>query len=197
MSVRIIRRSPLFCAMVVAILGLGTGAGALIFTAIDAFVLRPLPVAGPDRLARLGVEISPVNVSFEQSGMYERMLAERARSFEAVFSFFPMDAAFVGGNHVETVTCERVSVVGVIDFGGLDLDRSICRACTRFGWRNARLAGRYPEEAPGRCVKSAGAVSPRRRVGRIVSLCRSTAGNFWPPRPLPPPRRAAPTWSCS
>jgi predicted permease len=109
MSIRFVRRSPLFSAFVVAILGLGIGASTLIFNAIDAFLLRPLPVARPERLARLGVEISPVHVSYEQSGAYERVLAERGRSFEAVFSFYPLDTAFVAGKHVETVTCEVVS----------------------------------------------------------------------------------------
>ena len=109
MTLRLIRRSSLFSASVVALLGLGIGASTLIFTAIDVFLLRPLPVLKPERLARLGVEASASHVSFDHSGVYARVLAERGRSFEAVFSFFPLDAAFVAGRHVESVTCEVVS----------------------------------------------------------------------------------------
>lgn len=109
MTLRLIRRSPLFSASVVVLLGLGIGASTLIFTAINVFLLRPLPVARPERLARLGVEASATHVSFDQSSIYARVLADRGQSFEAVFTFFPLDAAFVAGQHVETITCEVVS----------------------------------------------------------------------------------------
>jgi len=71
------------------LLVLGIGAGTVLFTAIDVFLFRPLAVANAERLARLGVEISAVNVNFEQNGIYERVLAERGRSFDAFSRFIP------------------------------------------------------------------------------------------------------------
>jgi predicted permease len=109
MALRFIRRSPLFSASVVVLLGLGIGVSTLIFTAINALLLRPLHVTKPERLARLGVEMSASHVNFIQSGFYAQVLAERGKSFESVFTYLPLDAALVTGNHVETVTCEVVS----------------------------------------------------------------------------------------
>ena len=46
-------RDPLFAGVVVLTLGLGIGAATAVFTLISSSALRPLPVAEPDRLARL------------------------------------------------------------------------------------------------------------------------------------------------
>lgn len=109
MMVRLIRRNPLFCASVVAILALGIGTSTVIFTAVEAFLLRPLPVLNPERLARLGVEASATHVTFDHSSVYARVLEEEGKSFDSVFSFFPLDAAVDTGRHVEIVSCEVVS----------------------------------------------------------------------------------------
>ena len=46
-------RDPLFAGVVVLTLGLGIGAATAVFTLISSSALRPLPVAEPNRLARL------------------------------------------------------------------------------------------------------------------------------------------------
>ena len=51
---RSLARTPLFAGVVVLLLALGIGANALIFTAVNALLLRPLPVAHPEQLVRLG-----------------------------------------------------------------------------------------------------------------------------------------------
>ena len=109
MALRSLRRSPWFAAGVVVLLGLGIGSSTLIFTAIDGLLLRPLPVARPERLVRLGVEASANHVTFDHSSIYAQVLAGRGRSFAAVFTYFPVDAAFAAGRYLETVTCEVVS----------------------------------------------------------------------------------------
>jgi hypothetical protein len=109
MTLRLLRRNPLFSASVVLIFALGIGASTVIFTAVEAFLLRPLPVWNPERLARLGVEASATHITFDHSGIYRTVLEETGKSFASVFSFFPLDAVFVAGRHVETLTCEVVS----------------------------------------------------------------------------------------
>jgi len=47
---RLLKRSPGFTAVAVATLALGIAANTVIFTAIESFVLRPLPLKEPDRL---------------------------------------------------------------------------------------------------------------------------------------------------
>jgi hypothetical protein len=101
---RSIARAPLFAGVVVLLLALGIGADALVFTAVDVLLLRPLPVAHPEQLVRLGVQRSPVYTSYEHSWVYARMLRERAHSFSDAFLAGPMEMALASGNRVESIT---------------------------------------------------------------------------------------------
>jgi putative ABC transport system permease protein len=50
---RALRRAPAFALGVIAVLALGIGANAVIFSVLNAVILRPLPYAQPDRIVRL------------------------------------------------------------------------------------------------------------------------------------------------
>jgi putative ABC transport system permease protein len=52
-GLRVLRRSPVFTAVVLVSLALGIGANTAIFTLIDSLILRSLPVRDPGRLVRL------------------------------------------------------------------------------------------------------------------------------------------------
>lgn len=53
LAVRALLRAPAFTIAAIATLAVGIGSTALMFTAVDAAFLRPLPFGEPDRLARL------------------------------------------------------------------------------------------------------------------------------------------------
>src|SRR5579884_2214346 len=59
-ALRMLARAPVFTATVVLLLAAGISANTLIFSFIDAVLLRRLPVKEPDTLARL-VELHPKN----------------------------------------------------------------------------------------------------------------------------------------
>ena len=49
-ALRAFRRAPAFTGALIAVLGLGIGATTTVFTLVDGLILKPLPVASPDRL---------------------------------------------------------------------------------------------------------------------------------------------------
>ncbi len=53
LAFRQLRRAPGFSAVVIVIVALGIGANAAIFSVVRAVVLRPIPMAEPDRLVRV------------------------------------------------------------------------------------------------------------------------------------------------
>jgi predicted permease len=52
-ALRMLRKSPLFTAVALLSLAFGTGTNCAIFSVVDALLLKPLPVAGADRLVLL------------------------------------------------------------------------------------------------------------------------------------------------
>ncbi len=84
LAFRQLRRAPGFSAVVVVIIALGIGANAAIFSVVRAVMLRPLPMAEPDRLVRLRENFA--------SGADETQLNlgpitwERWRKFNTVFT---------------------------------------------------------------------------------------------------------------
>ncbi len=91
------------------LIALGIGANTLIFTAVDALLLRPLAVTQPEQLLRLGVQASPTHVSYEHPYLYKRVLAERSKSFSDVFASWQMEMALGAGSRLESITGESVS----------------------------------------------------------------------------------------
>ncbi|MCC6393344.1 MAG: ABC transporter permease [Bryobacterales bacterium] len=106
---RSLRREPLFTTFVVLLLAVGIGANTLIFTAVNALLLRPLPIAHPESLVRLGVSRSPALTSFDHPYLYARVVGSQAHSFSGVFSTWTVDIGLTSGNRIENMAGETVS----------------------------------------------------------------------------------------
>ncbi len=108
-ALRSVARTPLFSGVVVLLLALGIGANTLIFTAVDALLLRPLAVERPEQLLMLGVQASPTHVFYQHAYLYRRFLADHSKSFSDVFASWQMEMALGADSRLESITGETVS----------------------------------------------------------------------------------------
>lgn len=85
-----LRKRPGFTALVVVILALGIGANTVVFSVLNAVVLRPFPYAAPERLCRLGASkagrsrwlSAPDFLTWrERTQVFEQMAAARHQAF--------------------------------------------------------------------------------------------------------------------
>jgi predicted permease len=106
-SLRALGRSPIVAAAILASVGLGIGATATVFSAVNAALLRPLPYAEPDRLVRIYTD-SPPNM-FPLSVADYRALEAQQTTFEAIAAYASNAATFSDGVSSERVKGRRVS----------------------------------------------------------------------------------------
>jgi predicted permease len=93
-ALRMLRRNPGFAAVAVLSLALGIGANALVFSVVNALLLRPLPVEQPDQLVFLE------NKSFNtQSFPNYRDLRDRNQTFSGMVGYrlAPMEMESASG----------------------------------------------------------------------------------------------------
>ena len=84
-AARVLRKSPIFTAVVVAVLALGTGAVTTVFSAMNAAVLRPLPgVADPDGLVSVRPAHRDGAVAEQMSYGRYASLRDRSRMFRGL-----------------------------------------------------------------------------------------------------------------
>jgi predicted permease len=92
-GLRMLRKSPGFTAIAVITLALGIGANATIFSMVDSFLLRPLPVPDPDQITALTqIEKDGTrNDSFSVAD-YRDLRAQTSGVFSNLFAYrFGMD----------------------------------------------------------------------------------------------------------
>jgi putative ABC transport system permease protein len=82
-ALRVLRRSPLFTLTVVLTLTLGIGATTMIFSVVNAVILRPLPFAEPGRLVWIAERNDRLNLPrFSASSANYVSWQSRTRSFD-------------------------------------------------------------------------------------------------------------------
>ena len=100
-SVRALARSPIVAAAILASVGLGIGATATVFSAVNAALLRPLPYTQPDQLVRIYTDAPPSR--FPLSVADYRALEAQQTTFAQIGAYASNAATFSDG-----VSSERV-----------------------------------------------------------------------------------------
>jgi predicted permease len=159
-GIRSLLRVPLLTATIVLTVGVGIGATAAIFSAIDAAVLRPLPYANADRLVRIYTDAPPFKFRFSAADYLA--FTEQQTRFERHATFTDRSVTFSGGQVAELLRARVVSwgffsVLGITPVLGRDFTEMDGRAgapvvalASQAFWQQ-RLGGR--SEAIGRAVR--------------------------------------------
>jgi len=93
-SLRVFAKNPVFTAIAVVSIALGTGANVAIFSAADAILLRPLPVAHPSELVTIGSNEKRAVAAASVTSYPDYVdLRERAKSFDGLIAFTSRTAA--------------------------------------------------------------------------------------------------------
>jgi putative ABC transport system permease protein len=111
-ALRGLRRSPIFTAVAVLTLALGTGATTAIFSVVDAVMFRPLPYPQPDRLVTPWMVVTggrePGKLEFWSYPKFE-VLRQATRSLERVSAFTAEKLTLSGTDSSELIEGELVS----------------------------------------------------------------------------------------
>jgi putative ABC transport system permease protein len=124
-GVRSLLRVPMLTATIVLTVGLGMGATASIFSAIDAAILRPLPYANPDRLVRIYTDTPPFKFRFSAADYLA--FTEQQTRFERHATYTDRSVTFSNGQVAELLRSRVVSwgffsVLGISPIIGRDFN---------------------------------------------------------------------------
>src|SRR5713101_165037 len=102
-GVRLLAKSPVFTATAALLLAVGISANTLIFSIVNALLLRPLPVSHPENLVRL-IEVHPTGfIAWDLPYNLCDPVASRAASLSEVICQGETDVAFSDGTSTERV----------------------------------------------------------------------------------------------
>jgi predicted permease len=138
---RLLAKSPVFAVTSVLLLAVGIGANTLIFSVVNALLLRPLPVSHPENLVRL-VEVHPNEfVTWDLPYSFCDAVASRDADLSEVICQGEADVAFSDGTSTERV---RIHLVSPSFFSSLGVQPYLGRVLTtedeRTGAMNAVLS---------------------------------------------------------
>src|SRR5215471_19259990 len=124
---RLLVKSPVFTVTAALLLATGISANTLIFSLVNALLLRPLPVAHPENLVRL-IEVHPTGfVTWDLPYTFCEPVASRTVTLSDLLCQGQADVAFSDGASTERV---RVHLVSPNFFSSLDVHATLGRVLT-------------------------------------------------------------------
>jgi putative ABC transport system permease protein len=109
-GLRMLRKNPVFTAVIVLTLALGIGANTALFSVVDAILLRPLPFPEPGQLVSVKTDMPGINLT--DRGMSQPELDDfqkRAGVFAEISAVWPINANITGREKPERVEANAVS----------------------------------------------------------------------------------------
>lgn len=100
-------RAPMMTLTIVATVGLGIGATTVIFSAVYAALLRPLPYADPGRLVRIYTDAPPNKFRFSAADYLA--LQSQQTHFDQIAGYTDREMAFSDGNVADRLRGRLVS----------------------------------------------------------------------------------------
>jgi len=107
-GMRLLRRSPVFAATVILVLGLGIGVNTLVFTITDAVLLRPLPYPNPNQLVWISQGVSPTKTEYAIAPDFV-VWRSQVQSFSHVTAFSEHFRNLSGRGYAEQILTAAVS----------------------------------------------------------------------------------------
>ena len=109
-TLRMLARNPGVTALATIALALGIGGSTLIFSVVNAVLLRPLPVSDANRLVWIWADSPSRNLAyaFTAYSTYAEWKAGSA-SFESMSAYSPGSATLITGNDAERMDLLRVN----------------------------------------------------------------------------------------
>ncbi|HET7697084.1 MAG TPA: ABC transporter permease [Vicinamibacterales bacterium] len=118
-ALRTLRKNPAFTVTAAATLALAIGANTVMFSVVDAVLLRPLPYRAPEELAMLWTEDPAINLREGRSALWDvAQWRERSESFVDIATFDSVSTLLTGADGVEqadgaSMSPNLLSVLGV------------------------------------------------------------------------------------
>jgi predicted permease len=110
---RMFAKNPGFTAVAVISLALGTGANTAMFSAADALLLRPLPVASPGELVDISSDFSVGDFRWIYTSYPNYIdIRDRSASFRGVLAFAPVTAGFAAQSGATPQVAAGMAVSG-------------------------------------------------------------------------------------
>jgi macrolide transport system ATP-binding/permease protein len=106
-GMRTLRKNPGFTAVAILTLALGIGANTAIFSLVDAFLLRPLPVKDPQQITTLAYQLKGGQlINIFSVPDYRDIREQTGNVFSSLFTYqISLDGMSVNGKAERIVTC--------------------------------------------------------------------------------------------
>jgi hypothetical protein len=108
-AIRMLLHTPAFPAIVVVTMALGIGANAVIFSAIDALLLRSAPIADPHRVVSVYTNNSNGRVPYSSSSYPDYVELRNSGAFDGLAAFASISLSLDARGETLPVTGEIVS----------------------------------------------------------------------------------------